>query len=65
MGRAAVLALTIALAACASRPPIVLGERMPTGCTKETRSELCIGWWLDRMLMTVVFKPYHDDAIRE
>lgn len=65
MGRAAVLALAVALAACASKPPMVLGERMPAGCTKKTHSERCIGWVFDRLLMAVVFKRYHDDQIAD
>ena len=65
MGRTAVLALALALAACAKRPPVVLGERMPSGCTKDTRSERCIGWLFDRMLMAVAFKPYREPTIQD
>jgi predicted Zn-dependent protease len=64
MGRAAFLALAIALAACASKPPVIFGERMPAGCTKTSRSERCFGWIFDRTLMAFAFKPYHDEQIR-
>ena len=64
MGRAALLALAIALTACARRPPVVLGERMPAGCVKNNmQSERCFGWLFDRMLMTVAFKRYREPAI--
>lgn len=65
MGRAAVLALAIALAACASRPPVIFGERMPAGCTKNSRAERCFGWVFDRLLMTIAFKPYGDPRIHD
>jgi hypothetical protein len=64
MGRLAAVVVACALASCAKRPPVVFGERMPTGCTKETKSERCIGWIMDRLLMTVAFRAYPDEAIR-
>ena len=63
MGRAALLALVLAVTACARRPPVVLGERMPAGCTAKTLSERCFGWVFDRLLMTVAFKPYREPTI--
>jgi predicted Zn-dependent protease len=44
---------------------MILGERMPAGCTKTTRSERCIGWIFDHLLMSVVFKRYPDDVIAD
>lgn len=64
MGRVAFLALAIAVAACASKPPIVLGARMPEGCTVKSRTERCYGWAFDHVLMTRAFKSYYDDSIR-
>ena len=64
MGRAAFLALAIAVTACAKQPPVVFGQRMPSGCTKESRTERCFGWQFDRMVMTLAFSSYYDDAIR-
>ncbi len=64
MGRAAFLAVVIAVSACAKQPPVVFGARMPAGCTEETRTERCFGWMLDRFMMTFAYRPYHDDSIR-
>jgi predicted Zn-dependent protease len=64
MGRAAFLVAAVALTACVKRPPVLFGQRMPAGCTQETRTERCVGWMFDRMMMTIAFKPYHDDSIR-
>lgn len=64
MGRRAVLALAIAVTACAKQPPVMFGQRMPKGCTKESRSERCFGWQFDRMVMTLAFSSYYDDSIR-
>lgn len=63
MGRAAVLAVALALTACAKQPPVVLGARMPAGCTKASRSERCFGWLFDRILMTFSFRPYRDPQV--
>jgi hypothetical protein len=68
MGRIRVLglALGIALSACTKHPPVILGARMPAGCTGDAAtSERCIGWILDRLLMTTSFTPYRDRAIAE
>ena len=64
MGRRAFLALAVALTACAKQPPVLFGQRMPSGCTKESRSERCFGWQFDRMVMTLAFSSYYDDSIR-
>lgn len=64
MGRAAFLVLALAVGACARTPPVVFGERMPRGCTKESKSERCVGWMFDRLLMTIAFKRYDDPAIQ-
>ncbi|MBA3500715.1 MAG: M48 family metallopeptidase [Myxococcota bacterium] len=64
MGRAAYLVGALALAACVKQPPMLFGARMPSGCTEKTRTERCYGWMMDRLMMTVAYKPYHDDAIR-
>lgn len=59
-----VLALAVALGACAKKPPVVLGARMPAGCHGDgTSSERCVGWLLDRLLMTVALTPYRDAEI--
>jgi predicted Zn-dependent protease len=63
VGRAGVLALACALSACAAKPPVILGERMPAGCTAKTRSERCVGWMFDHLLMTMMFKRYEDAAL--
>ena len=63
MGRGAVLALAVALSGCASKPPMVFGERMPRGCKKDSKSEKCFGWIFDRVVMAIAFKRYHDDSI--
>ena len=65
MGRSACLALACALTACSAKPPVVLGVRMPSGCTEHTRSERCIGWIFDRMLMAVMFKEYPDRDLHD
>lgn len=64
MGRAAFLVGALALAACVKQPPVLFGARMPQGCTEKTRTERCYGWMMDRLMMTVAYKPYHDEAIR-
>ena len=64
MGRAAFLVVSLALVACAKQPPVLFGARMPEGCTEKTRTERCYGWTIDRMMMTIAFRPYHDDSIR-
>jgi len=65
MGRARVLVLALALTACAKKPPVFLGQRMPAGCQTSpgSESERCKGWILDRLLMTVAFTPYRDRAL--
>ncbi len=63
MGRAACLAVAIALSACGHKPPVIFGERMPAGCTKKTTSERCVGWLFDHLLMAIAFRPYDDPQI--
>jgi len=63
MGRVALLVVALALTAC-SRPPVFLGARMPAGCTGEAAgSERCLGWMIDRILITMSFRPYDDARI--
>ena len=68
MGRVRVLGLALALAliapGCAKRPPMILGARMPASCGgAAASSEDCVGWLLDRLLLTTSFTPYRDPAL--
>ena len=68
MVRVQALALAAAVtlsASCTKRPPMILGAPMPPGCTKNTTatSERCIGWLIDRLLITAAYRPYRDGDI--
>ncbi|HEY4175414.1 MAG TPA: M48 family metalloprotease [Kofleriaceae bacterium] len=58
----AIAALVGALSACASKPPVIFGERMPRGCTKGNvaTDERCLGWLVDRLWMVTTLRPYRD-----
>jgi predicted Zn-dependent protease len=42
---------------------MILGAPMPAGCRTNTTSERCVGWLLDRILITAAFTPYRDAVI--
>lgn len=64
MGRTELLVLAFALTSACARPPIVLGARMPSGCQgAAASSERCVGWILDRVLITTAFSEYDDADI--
>jgi len=65
MGRLSILALTLGLAACASRGPILFGERVPKHCMKDSAvdDEECMGLLFDRLIRGLVQRPYDDVAV--
>lgn len=62
MGRAASLAVAIALVGCAKPRPVVFGEQMPASCNGVVDVEQCAGWLIDRIL-TMSQGAYIDDDI--
>jgi predicted Zn-dependent protease len=66
MGRVQALVLAVALTgsiSCTTHSPMILGAPMPPGCAKAALSERCMGWLLDRLLISAMHRPYLDHDV--
>ncbi len=67
MARAVALALALVVVSCAGSkkpPPDFLGEPVPKQCAHDEETEFCIGWWVERLLVSFFgMRPYDDSAI--